>query len=318
MVFVPNTPIVAIAMSLAAMLLSTACGTTETITDTDISVTTANEEVQFSAGPALWRVSDEDTQIYILGMADLIPPGTDWQSVAFMNAFEKADIIILETDERQEAQAGLGPVVQELGLFNDGRTLLDVLSEEQIEKINEVSTSLGAPLQALAPLKPWLAAVQLGALSAVQQGYQNYPSGLLVLATQAEAAGKPMQFFEKTREQLLRIIASLPEETHVNMLVNAARQISEKPTQGIDVVPFWVAGDVDELAMRYHGEGQWADEVLYDALLIQRNLDWVQRIKSMLEDKQGVIIIGVGSGHVVGPDSLITMLAQQGVAVSRQ
>ena len=77
----------------------------------------------------------------------------------------------------------------------------------------------------------------------------------------------------------------------------------------------WLAGDAAALSELYHGEGQWADALTYQTLLVERNHQWVADIESLLETEQGTILIGVGAGHVVGPDSLIMVLKQKGFLV---
>ncbi|MEM8770781.1 MAG: TraB/GumN family protein [Pseudomonadota bacterium] len=295
-----------VAIALVALILSAAC------------VSVAEENVEPSAGPALWRVADDDTVIYIFGAADALPPEAEWRSDAMTAAFASADMVVLETDDRPEAQAALGPVIQEIGVYRDGRTLSGILSDEQKAEIGAVTAALGAPLQALDALKPWLASIQIGALNGQAQGYQTWSSGLSQIGDDARAMQKPVIFLEPDRSSLLRIINALPEETHVNMLVTAARQTRDRPTQAAEVVPYYLAGDVDALAERYHGEGQWADETIYKALLVNRNQDWADKIQDMLAKETGVIFFAVGTGHVLGDDSLQLMLIDRGLSVTRQ
>ena len=271
-----------------------------------------------AAGPALWRVADEDTTIYLFGAADALPPDAEWRSDAVAAALDAADKIVLETDESEAAQARLGPIIQEIGFYRDGTTLSDVLSGEQKAEIAAVTQSFGAPLQALNALKPWLAAIQIGALNAQKQGYTTWTSGLAQLQSDAATAGKPIFYLEESRAVLLQTINALSRETHVRMLVTAARQTRDKPTQAAEVVPLYLAGDADALAERYHGDGQWADEVVYDVLLVKRNQAWAAAIEDMLGEETGVIFFAVGTGHVLGEDSLQSMLESANISVNRE
>lgn len=295
-------------MALSAFALVAACSTADEVAP----------PAQISEGPAIWQVADKDTTVYIFGTAEALPPDTDWRSDAVTAAFAASDRIIIETDESPEAQAKLGPVIQSLGLYQDGRTLTGALTEAQQQEVGAVTQSLGAPLAALNRLKPWLAGIQIGALNAQRQGYQTWSSGLSAMLADAKAADKPVTFLEESRVVLLTTISNLPEETHVNMLVSAAQQTRDKPTQAADIVPFYLAGDVDVLAQRYHGEGQWADQLLYDTLLVERNQEWAGKIADLLENENGTILFAIGTGHVLGPDSLQNMLEEQGISVQRQ
>lgn len=268
--------------------------------------------------PALWSISDADTTVYLFGTADILPPDIPWRSDTVTAAFADAGLVVLETDTRPGAQAAVGPVVQQLGVFRDGRTLSGVLNDEQKAGVAATAELVGVPVAALDPLKPWLAATQLGALNAVRQGYQEWTSLLAVLAEDAQQNDKPLRFFEESRAVLLQTISALPEQTHINMLVTAARQIRDNPDQAAETVPVWLDGNTERLADLYHGEGQWADETVYEALLVKRNHAWLERIQTMLAEEEGIIFVGVGTGHVVGPDGLPQMLRDAGLSVTRQ
>ena len=293
-------------VAIALLVAACASGQSSTVKVTEIS-----------QGPAIWRVADDDTTIFIYGTADSLAPETEWRSDAVVTSLATSDRIILETDDSPEMQATLPPVIQSLGLYSDGGTLRGTLTDAQAEEIDAVTSSFGAPLVALDQLKPWLAAIQIGALNAQKQGYQTWRSGLSVLNDEAVKTGKPVTYLEESRADILRAISQLPEDVHVNMLVLAARQVRDEPQQAGEVVPIWLAGDVDALAERYHGEGRWADQRLYDTLLVKRNRDWTGQVINMLATEEGVIFFAVGTGHVLGADSLQNMLKARGVALTR-
>lgn len=295
---------------IAAALLLTGCTSTQ--------IDKISAKATPSKGPAIWRLADSDTEIFLFGIAEIIPPQTQWRSESFITSFAMADQVILETDESPAAQASLGPVIQQVGLFQDGRKLRDVLNDTQEEKVAKAFEAYGVPLEALDQLKPWLAAVQLGSLNAVRQGHDKWTNGLVALAQEAAAANKPIRYLEPSRAAILTVIAELPEEAHINMLVHAANQVATKPDQPASIMPVWLTGDVDMLGQQFHGDGQWADQRLYDALLIERNRAWVTMINDMLAHETGTVWIGLGTGHLVGPDSLINMLNDNGLKTNRQ
>jgi uncharacterized protein YbaP (TraB family) len=55
---------------------------------------------------------------------------------------------------------------------------------------------------------------------------------------------------------------------------------------------------------------------LFDVLLKKRNANWAQWIDDRM-DKPGTIFIGVGAGHLAGPDSVQRMLKTRGFKVKR-
>ncbi len=281
------------------------------------SVHVAKEDIEFSPGPAIWTVKDKDTTVHIFGAVEVVPPETAWRSEEFKVVFASAEAIIFETDPRPEAQAAIGPIVQQLGIYRNGRTLRGALNDDQESELAEVAASLGVPLAALDSLKPWLASLQLGSLNAQKQGYTGWINIFSEIDADASAAGKEIRFLEETRAVLLQAISDLPEETHVKMLVTTARQIKNNPEPASEAAAVWLDGDVKRLEELFHGPGQWADDVVYDALVVKRNQKWVQDIEATMANKKGVYLYVIGTGHVLGEDSMIMMLDDKRFPVDR-
>src|SRR5688572_10379982 len=49
------------------------------------------------ASPALWKVADEDTTIYLFGTIHLLPKETKWRSPVFDQAAAGSDTLVVET-----------------------------------------------------------------------------------------------------------------------------------------------------------------------------------------------------------------------------
>ena len=198
-----------------------------------------------ATGPAIWTLSDADTTIHLFGYTQVLKPNTQWQSETYKQTFTEANIVVLETDSSSpEAQSEAQQTIQKIGLFTDGRTLSSVLTEDQQAEVNILTTSLGAPLTALNPLKPWLAAIQIGVLNISRQGYDlaNTPSS--VIAREAKAAGKDVRVLEGPTV-LMQHIAKLPEAEHVGMLMHGVRTLRDRPDQTEKLNSAWVEWGCD-------------------------------------------------------------------------
>ena len=55
---------------------------------------------------------------------------------------------------------------------------------------------------------------------------------------------------------------------------------------------------------------------LYDLLIVKRNVDWAQQLKTKLAGT-GVSFVAVGSGHLVGADSVQAQLDKLGIKAER-
>lgn len=270
------------------------------------------------AGAPIWVLQDEDTTIFLSGTAQLLPPDLRWRSAAFEDALARADQVVLEADRSSpQAQAQLQQTLPQLGIYTDGRTLDGVLTEDQLQTVSATAEQLGAPIQALAQLKPWLAAFQLTSLHILRLGHQTRDNVNSLIAAEAAAAGIPVRYLE-TALDLPTALSNLSENIHVDFLLHTVRGIEEDPLAHETVARAWASGDLDRLAEFLHGEGQWAHETIYDAFVVQRNKEWVIELKRILEEETGVVLFAVGIGHFVGDDSLLRMLAQDGLNVMQK
>jgi uncharacterized protein YbaP (TraB family) len=58
------------------------------------------------------------------------------------------------------------------------------------------------------------------------------------------------------------------------------------------------------------------DQVIYDAMLTNRNINWAGQIQTLL-DGSGTVFIAVGAAHLAGADSVQAQLAQRGITAER-
>lgn len=271
-----------------------------------------------SDGPALWSVSDDDTTLYLFGYAPALPPETDWKTPPINAALSASDLFIFESDTLSpQAQQSIQALIPAIGLNGSGPLLSAQLTDDQAKLVNSVSEPLGAPLSALDPLQPWLASVQLGVLNVSQQGLdlQNTPQNQLV--SLANGTDHAVDYLEEATH-LMTILADLPPDEQVELLLHTARGLRDKPDDTIMIGKAWLTGDVKTVATLLHGEnGAWSSERVYSALLIERNRQWVGTIDQLMTDHEGTIFLAAGLGHFAGKDSLITMLDDEGYSPRR-
>ncbi|NQX94772.1 MAG: TraB/GumN family protein, partial [Erythrobacter sp.] len=122
------------------------------------ATTTAAAE---ATGPALWKVADEDTTIYIFGTVHMLPDNVEWNSGVVNKALASSDALVTEVDMNPEKMAAMGAMFQEKGMLTTGQTLRDLMSEEQRATYEAGLAKVGIPAAAFDPLEPWAAALAL-------------------------------------------------------------------------------------------------------------------------------------------------------------
>ena len=76
----------------------------------------------------------------------------------------------------------------------------------------------------------------------------------------------------------------------------------------------WSSGNVELLARLIDGRFDGAP-ALKSRLLIERNRRWIARIKEMIASDE-THFVTVGVGHLVGEDSIVTLLRAEGFGVT--
>lgn len=269
-------------------------------------------------GPAVWRVSDADTTIYLYGLPNMMDADTSWRNDVFDEALNEAGTVILEADRTSpEAQAAIQQAIPQFGVYRDGRTLSGVLDEETRAQVETVTASMGVPLQALDPLKPWLAANQIGNLAMQQNGLTNTETPTVVISSAVSEAGKELAYFEEPTAFLVAV-GGLPEDSQMRMFHQTLDLVQNDPEQPQRILSQWAAGDVSALAEAFHGGGEWPDETVRAVILLERNATWKTRLEEIMDTETGVYFVAVGIGHLVGEDSLIVALGGAGYEITRQ
>lgn len=278
----------------------------------------ALEQAEASQGPgspAMWKLTDDDTTIHMFGTVHLLRPELEWRSDALDQAIADADTIVFEVDMKSpEAQRAIATDFLQRGMFDDGRTLKDVLGDEDEAVISAAFDSIGVPIDAMNTFEPWMASVNLGVMKLVNDGYDPNSGVESVIEAEADEAGKSFGYLEQISQQT-DAFDLLPEDEQISMLYETALLLDESPQMLDLLVDEWADGDIEGIAkLVANPDGYGFTDAAYQSLLVKRNEAWVPQIEAML-DEPGSVFIAVGAGHLAGPDSVVTMLRDKGYEI---
>ena len=265
------------------------------------------------AEPALWKIQDADSTIYLFGTIHVLKPSTVWRSPRIDKALKDSGDLTLEIVGADDP-AVMQPLVLKYGL-DPNQPLSGKIDAAAFQKASALAQAGGVPPQLLNAMRPWLAAVQLSLIPVVKAGYDPKSGVEPILAAEVKAAGKPESAFE-TPEQQIRFFADLPVKTEVEFLSSTLDEADEGVDKIDKMVAAWAAGDIAALETEFVTEMKGQYPELYDLLITKRNQNWAGQLKTKLAGK-GVSFVAVGSGHLVGPDSVQVQLSKLGVKAER-
>lgn len=239
-------------------------------------------------GPAMWIVQDTDTTIFLFGTFHALDSNAGWFNRSVRAAFDSADQLVLET------------LVPE-----NPADLQSVLARQ----VGTSEPRAGQPVFGGSGTPSFVASAgqAMAAGRAVGMSVDNGADAVLRRA--ANASGKPVEGLESFEFQL-RMFANLPPPGRT-----AVRRAG--PISGLigNMQSAWRRGDNNGLATVL-GDVRANSPLAYKMLYTDRNANWAQWIAGRL-DKPGTVFVAVGTGHLIGPDSVQAKLASKGIASFR-
>jgi len=264
-----------------------------------------------AARPALWKISDDDTTIYLFGTIHALPQGIDWFDGRIRHAFDGSQELVTEILEQEPDQ--MQSLVMSRAVLPSGQTLRAMLSPKAKTDYEGALAGLGLPPGTFDMFEPWYAAIGLATLPLAREGYvvDNGVEG--ALDARAKALGRPHTALE-TAEFQLGLFDALPVDVQKRYLGEVVDGLPEVKTQLDAMISAWKRGDADELAKVMNAEED--DPAMIETLLLGRNRTWAKWIKDRM-DRPGTVFIAVGAGHLAGPGSVQDQLAAQGISTRR-
>ena len=276
------------------------------------AATTAEAGTAAPTGPALWKVADEDTTIYLFGTVHALPENIDWYSSAIENALASSDSVVTEIKMTPEMPGEMQQLVMAKGILPQGTTLRSLFTPEQTAAYEAAMGKLGIPAGAFDQFEPWYAGMMMTMLPLLQQGYSP-DAGVETELGKLAGPDKPRGALE-TVEFQLGIFDGMPQDAQIEFLLSAADTVDEVKPMLDAMVAEWAEGDADGLAEIMNRE--LGDPAVAEALLYSRNGNWAEWIDTRL-DTPGTVFVAVGAGHLGGKDSVQEYLARGGIVSQR-
>ena len=275
--------------------------------------------------PAIWKLADEDTTIYLFGTFHVLPDGFRWRSARFDSILEDADELVIETSDADSEAGSQALMVRVLSEMKDRVPTSQRLSSEAGEKWLALAKLTDMPPAIFDRMPPMLAIMAAGVGQLDIMGLDSENGVETILQSEFAKAGKPIGSIEDSNDVLTNILA-IDEE-----LLLAELETDLVAWNGEDVESFFLGEGEDpeglDLALEHNwAKGEEIDDldfgesefgVLFDKVLLEdRNRAWAEWLDKRL-DRPGTVLVAVGAGHFFGPTSVQAMLAERGLSAER-
>ena len=260
---------------------------------------------------SLWRLDGQENRVYLLGSVHLLRPEDYPLPEVVYEAYEDAEVLIMELDVDDVDPAEAQAVISQLGIIEDG-SLSELMGPAAYAEARAYAERADIPLALLENSEPWLAAITVEQLMLTRIGF-NPDFGIeSTLATKAAEDGKEILGLETVRQQL-ELLDGLSLGAQRALLLQSLEESLEIQQLMDDLIHAWRHGDVEFL------EGVMLDGIekhpeLYRAVVAERNRAWFARIVELLADSEDYLVV-VGAVHLIGEDGLPALLDENGYRV---
>ena len=266
-----------------------------------------------AAKAPVWEVSHGDNRFYLAGTIHLLSSKDYPLPVAFDVAYEQSQSIVFETDlsvaGAANTQAQLLPTI----ISTDGTTLESRLNTATFDQFKTFLNSRKLALPMFEMLTPAGVNLSLLAIELQKLGINGENGVETHFNARARKDKKDISWLESIEEQIEAL--NKMNEVDPNLMVSSTLDDLEKlPETWPILVKNWRDGDMKSLGDIALDSMLESAPELYDALIINRNNNWIPAIKQMLKTPETELIL-VGALHLTGEHSILKLLDMPGLQV---
>lgn len=263
----------------------------------------------------LWKITGKGIKpSYLFGTIHMIGAEDFFWDAKMQKAFDKTDKLVMEIDMSQMLATSMQML--KLAPMDDNKELKDLMSEEDYTMVEKYFTEEASDQTKMTPftmIKNWKPMLVQSMLytEMIEGPVKMYEMELTTKAQEAdmnfgglETVADQMKVFdnisyEKQAEALVETVKNLKNGD--NGSNEFAKLVEKYKEQDVDGMVEMMAGDLEEM------EGQ-------EALLDNRNKNWIPQILAM--SKKEKTFYAVGAGHLGGENGVIRLLRKEGLKVT--
>lgn len=276
-----------------------------------------------SQAQLLWKVSGKGLAhpSYLFGSHHLAKLSIVDSIKGLKPAFESAKQVVGEIDMKDMMSPQVMTEMQKKMIMGGDSTLLKIFTPEESQKIDKCIQEYlpGATLAMIQKLRPAALTNQLTVVMMAKQlgGFNMQEQLDSYFQKEARAKGKNVLAFETMNQQLDILFSGTPIRRQAELLLCLIDNIKEMSQQALQLTAYYNHQKLDamyQLSQKKDGTHCDSYQSEEDALIKNRNKNWMKTIPSMIKENSSFIV--VGALHLAGPDGLIALLKKAGYTVT--
>ena len=274
--------------------------------------------------PLMWKVSDADNDLYLLGSFHMLRASDYPLSKDVDSAFDDAEALVFELSSEELLSPQLGTAMGQAALRIDGTPLNSELSKAAIARLDTWTAANGKELQTmglsaqtLQMFEPWFVGLMISITEMNKQGLDPKFGLDMHLIGRASKASKPTSGLEKGSEQIA-VFDGMSKTEQLQFLDESLSEAVDAKAEIEKLHSAWRRGDQDALWNGMAADMRREYPQLYRRVNVARNDAWVPKLQRMLDgEAEDDTLIVVGALHLLGEDGVVEKLRAKGYKVER-
>jgi uncharacterized protein YbaP (TraB family) len=267
----------------------------------------------------LYKVSSEQSTVYILGSIHLAKAELYPLDEAIVKAYEKSDVLVVEVDPSSEVSVSMmQEVMSDLGMYPPGMSLKTQLSENTYKSLLSYTKKIGLSIDEMQRMKPWVVMLQLTVTEMMHLGYSPELGIDNYFLDRAKAENKTVAELETAAEQMA-LLSKDDDAFQDKLLLYTLESMTELEPLLKSMFDSWKNGESDKLEkiISLPLDEDPSIKEIYDELITKRNYKMSEKIEGFLKSDKDYFVV-VGSGHVIGKEGIVNLLQRQGFRVIQE
>jgi uncharacterized protein len=264
---------------------------------------------------SLWELHGKHNTVYLLGSIHVLRPSDYPLAAAVQDAYRNAGSLVMEINLADIDSEQVQAEMLASAILPEDKSLPQLMGQSRYSRAQSLTREVGIELSNFNQFAPWFAAEAISQVQLTQLGFEPQSGVEMYFMERARADGKPVAGLETVHEQIA-LFESMPMDTQVQYLMSSLEQAHDLPKQVDGMVHAWQRGDTNWFETQLKSD-LGRDPAVYQSLLVARNRKWIARIEALLADDKNYLVI-VGTGHLVGRDSVIDLLKRDGIGATQR
>jgi len=279
----------------------------------------------------LWKVSDENSSVWLLGSVHFADESFYPLDSVIENAFVAAEELAVEINISDDSVSNdVADRSMRQGMLPKDKTLNEIVPRNMWISLDSLCAAWNFPITQLMRMRPWFAATTLSVVAIQRTGIDPNYGVDVVLIDRAATEGKGIVGLETAEEQVNAVAdTSDSDSAGIYYLKATLREISTLDSMVAQMVRAWKTGDEDLLRKVMNEDGCDGDsdcddesektiqDQLEDKIYTSRNAKMAQSIAGFLAEDRNVFVV-IGAAHLaLDKDNVVSLLEKRGLKVER-